>query len=91
MSRLTQLRPVHIAVACTAWAAFVVLVPRLTVLAAQLYFTVQAMLSPTSDRAVAFGAHWTSWQSLVAAVAVPPALLLCAWMVSRLMHPRVAP
>jgi hypothetical protein len=87
MWRLAQVRPLHIALACGAWAGFVVLLPRLTLLAVVVYFRVRAVISPARNWGVAFGgAYWTSRRAMIAALAVPPALLLCAWTASRLMH-----
>jgi hypothetical protein len=92
MWRLGQLRPVHLAVACVTWAALVVLLPRLTLLAVVLHFRVRAILSPATERGVAFGgAHWVSLQSMLAVMAVPPALLVCAWILARLLHRGSAP
>ena len=92
MRRLAELRPVYIAVACAAWVAFVVLLPRLMLLTMILYFRLQLLLSPTKNRGGAFGgAHWTSWQAMVVAAAVPPVLLLGTWTLSRLVHRGAAP
>jgi len=61
-------------------------------LAMILYFRLQLLLSPTKNRGGAFGgAHWTSWQAMVVAAAVPPVLLLGTWTLSRLVHRGAAP
>lgn len=87
MRRLAELRPISIAVACAVWVGFVVLLPRLMLLAVVLYLRVQVLLSPAKNRGSAFGgAHWTSWQAMAGAAALPPALLVGAWIVSRLAH-----
>ena len=92
MRRLAEVRPIYIAVACLAWAAFVALLPRLMLLAMVLYGRLQVLLSPSKKHGGAFGdAHWTSWQAMAIAAAVPPVLLLSAWFVSRLAHRRAAP
>jgi hypothetical protein len=90
--RLAELRPVYIVVACAVWIAFVILLPRLMLLAIVLYFRLQALVSPARNHGGAFGgAHWASWQAMAAAAAVPPVLLLGAWTLSRLVHRGAAP
>jgi len=74
------------------WIAFVVLLPRLMLLAMAFYLRLQALLSSAKNHGGAFGgAHWTSWQAMAAAAAVPPVLLLGAWTLSRLVHRAAAP
>ena len=87
MRRLAELRPAYVVVACALWMAFVVLLPRLMLLALVLRFRIQTLRSPTRNRGGAYGgAHWTSWQAMAVAAAVPPVLLLAAWTLSRLVH-----
>ena len=92
MLRLAQLRLPHLAIACAVWAGFVVALPRLALLAVVLYFRVRAWLSPATNYGVAFGgARWTSSRAMVLAAVIPAALLLGAWMVTRLTHRGAAP
>ena len=92
MRRLAELRPTHIAVACAVWIALVVLLPRLMLVAIVLYYRLRVLLSPAKNHGGAFGgAHWTSWQAMVLAAAVPPVLLLGAWTLSRLVDRGAAP
>jgi hypothetical protein len=74
------------------WIAFVVLLPRLLLLAMVLYLRLQALLSPTKNHGGAFGgAHWTSWQAATVAAAAPPILLPGVWMLSRFVHRGAVP
>ena len=92
MRRLAEVPPAYIAIACAAWVAFVVLLPRLMLLAMILYFRLQVLLSRARNHGGAFGgAHWTSWQAMALAAVVPPALLLGAWMLTRFVYRGAVP
>jgi hypothetical protein len=82
---LARLRPLHLAIACIAWAVLVAVLPQLILLGFIIRYHVQALLSPARNRGGVFGgAHWTSWSSMLVAMIVPPAVLIALWTLSRL-------
>jgi hypothetical protein len=82
---LARLRPLHLTLACIAWAVFVGVLPQLILLGFIIRYHVQALLSPARNRGGAFGgAHWTSWSSMLVAMTVPPAVVTVLWALSRL-------
>lgn len=55
MTRLAEVRSAYIAIACAVWIVFVVLLPRLMLLALVLYFRLRVLLSPVKNHGGAFG------------------------------------
>ena len=92
MLLLAQLPAAYVAIACIAWAALVLALPRLTLIAVVLRSRARLLRSGARNRGAAFGgARWVSRRALVLNLAVPPAVLLGAWIVARLTHPGAAP
>ena len=89
---LAQLRAPNVVIACLTWAAVIVALPRLTLIAVVLRYRVQARLSGARNRGGAFGgARWVSGRAMVLNLVIPPAVLLAAWALARLTHPAAAP
>ena len=89
---LAQLHPLQVVIASVAWAALIVALPRLTLLAFVLRYRAGVWLSGARNYGGAFGgAHWRSRRAMLLSLAIPPALLLLAWTLARLTHPAAGP